>query len=260
MNTSQTPRCESAKNLTSDAILTVRPAQVARTLVCVIGALAVLGIASKMFQLNVDVDSFRGLREIAIRFDFDAENTVPAWYSSAALLFSSAMLALIALATRQNGGRYFWHWVVLAATFLLMSLDESASMHEILIVPLRRRLGTGGMLYFAWVIPAFFVVGIFALSYLGFLWHLPRRSAMLFIAAGAMFVGGALGLELVGGALVESQGFDSIGYLCVMTMEETLEMLGIALFIYALLDYLGQRFQRLQAGFAFPGRHSQSRA
>lgn len=233
----------------STPVLQIRPSKVALLLGVVILVLATLSTVSKLALQGVDADSWRGLREIALRFDLDGETTVPAWFSSALLFASASLLGLIAWMTRRCGGRFFWYWTVLAATFLYLSLDESACLHEILIVPIRRRLGTTGILYFAWVIPGFFIVLLFGLSYLRFLWQLPRRSRNLFIAAGCTFVGGALGLEFVGGALAEAFGFDALAYVAVMTMEETLEMTGLAIFICALLDYLGERFPMFQAQF-----------
>ena len=55
-----------------------------------------------------------------------------------------------------------------------------------------------------------------------------------------LFVTGALGLELVGGALVERFGFDDIRYFAVATLEELLEMIGIAVFLFALMDYMAR--------------------
>jgi hypothetical protein len=45
-------------------------------------------------------------------------------------------------------------------------------------------------------------------------------------------------MELVGGACAEAYGFDSLRYLAAMTVEESLEMFGAALFLYALLKRL----------------------
>ena len=46
-------------------------------------------------------------------------------------------------------------------------------------------------------------------------------------------------MELVGGLVVESRGFDAPLYVLVMTIEESLEMIGIMTLIYTLLKYLG---------------------
>lgn len=214
------------------------PERVAGALLMAVFLLAVAGFAARLVDLSLPVDSYRGVREIAMRFDLDRENNIPAWYSSTALLGAAFLLGLIGLMERNRCSRFSIHWIVLAFVFLYLSIDEATYLHEILIVPLRNRLGTSGIFYFAWVIPAFFVVTAFALAYISFLIHLERRTRVLIIVAGAIFVGGALGVELAGGAMADQFGLRSVSYTIVMMIEELLEMLGIVLFIYALLSYL----------------------
>jgi hypothetical protein len=214
--------------------LRISPACVAAALTAIVAALVVLNAVAQWMELSTS----GGLREIALRFDLDRENTVPAWYASTTLFSAAVLLALITLVKKRRDGCYLWHWALLALVFVCMAIDESTSSHEILIVPLRRFFHAGGVFYFAWVIPAFFAVAIFALGYVKFLAHLVPRTRYLFLIAGAVYVGGALGVELIGGALAESHGFASLRYIAVMTLEEVMEMMGVVIFIYALLDYL----------------------
>ena len=231
-------------------LLVLAPERIAAVLLAAILAFAALSTIGRVGMLYVDGTEHGGLQEIAYRFDLDRESNITTWFSSTVLLSCGVALAVIAVFTRNARRPFAFHWALLAATFVFLSLDESAYLHEILIVPLRRRLGVGGVLYFAWVIPAFAAVAAFGLSYLRFLWHLDRRSFRLFLAAGALFVGGALGLELVGGALAEAYGLQALSYTAVMTCEEVLEMLGSGLFLYALLDYVRRHFGSWQVRLA----------
>jgi hypothetical protein len=94
-------------------------------------------------------------------------------------------------------------------------------------------------------------------AYLRFLAHLPRSTRRLFLFAGAVFVLGALGIEMLSaqvssssGAIANFFGMDlglsqhsanalpkiMIGLqTCV---EEMFEMLGLTAFVYALLAYI----------------------
>lgn len=63
---------------------------------------------------------------------------------------------------------------------------------------MRTLLGTGGVFYFAWVIPGAAFVCLFALAYLGFLLAMPRPIAMTMVLAGIIYVSGAIGAEMVG--------------------------------------------------------------
>ena len=60
------------------------------------------------------------------------------------------------------------------------------------------------------------------------------------IAAGAIFVGGAIGVEMLGGHWFVTQGRDNVTYVALQTLEETMEMMGIVVFIYALAEYLDE--------------------
>ncbi|CAA9440573.1 MAG: hypothetical protein AVDCRST_MAG51-3242, partial [uncultured Ramlibacter sp.] len=119
---------------------------------------------------------------------------------------------------------------------------EAASLHEVLIEPLRDAFNLGGFLWFGWVIVGAVFVLVFSMSYLRFLAHLPARSRWLFLLSGAMYVTGALVLEMVGAwvYLAGEPTQELLAYMVVMTLEESLEMTGILLFNLALTDYLGR--------------------
>lgn len=192
-----------------------------------------------------------GVVEVAYRFDLDRENTLGAWYSSLTLFFSAVLLGIIARDKFAQRDKFAFHWAMLALIFVSMSLDESAAIHEISMVPLRRFWGLSGFFYFAWIVPGAVALVVLALAYIRFLWHLDQTTQKLFMLAAATFVGGALLLESLGGMLAESEGFHSLAYILVSTLEESCEMLGILIFIYALVKYLGQTLGTLSLDFRF---------
>ena len=165
------------------------------------------------------------------------EGSVPTWFSSALLLLC-ALLAFGQPATnREHAVRYAGRWKVLALWFLLMSLDEVLSLHERTGEPLRAafKFNAGGPFYYAWVIPGAIVVLGFALAYYKFLLNLPPEQRRLFAIAGTLYVCGALIMEMVGGAYADSYGDRSIATLMLVSVEEYLEMWGIATLLYALM-------------------------
>jgi len=216
----------------------ISPRVVAAVLLLIVSGLALASTIARMAIIRVGPDRYRGLMEVAARFDLDHEINIPTWYASMALMACALLLAMITVARKQAGARYVIHWGLLALIFAYLSMDETAVLHEIMSVPFRRRLGTRGLLYFAWIIPAGVCVCAFALAYVRFLLHLPRKTARWFVLAGALYVGGALGVESIGGACADWYGFYSMRYLVAMTAEEVLEMLGIVVFLYALLEYM----------------------
>jgi hypothetical protein len=181
------------------------------------------------------------------RLDLDRENNIPTWFSSALLATASVLLFFIARAKAELREPHVRYWLGLALVFLYLSVDETASLHEAAVGPIQRALNATGALYAAWVIPAMVLVPLFAAMYLRFLWTLPRRTAMLFVLAGGLYVGGALGLEMVGWhhryplhALdpTDWEASKTMTYAVINHAEELMEMTGTIIFVYALLSFI----------------------
>ena len=216
-------------------VLRTTPRQAWWLLLSIIGTLTLAGIAARATILATQDP---GTVEVARRFDLDAEHNIPTWFASTALLAAAMLLGVVARGRWRAGAADRRHWAGLAILFTLLSLDEAVQMHEMLRHPMHEWFDLRGIFLFAWVIPVFFAVVGFAAVYLRFWLRLPSRTRALFFVSGVLYVGGALGLELAGGALAESHGFESLRYSAVMIVEEVMEMVGVALFLYALLDHV----------------------
>jgi hypothetical protein len=125
---------------------------------------------------------------------------------------------------------------VLAGLFFYLSLDEAIEIHE----HLGGFFGTGGVLYFDWVIPAGAAVLVLGAVYLPFLRRLPARTRARFLLAGALYVGGALLVELPLGWWTERAGDDNPVYAAIDLVEETLELAGASVFVLALRQHLSR--------------------
>jgi hypothetical protein len=166
--------------------------------------------------------------------DVGTEGSVAAWLSSSALLGCAG--AIIGIARRDRPDRRRG-WRALAAVFVLLSVDEAASIHEKAIDPLQESLGTSGPLLYAWVIPGAVVVVVAGLGFVPFLRSLDRWASAAFIGSACLYVGGALGFEVLSGALAPAPGQVDLVYSAVATAEELLEMVGITTFLAALARY-----------------------
>lgn len=173
-------------------------------------------------------------------FDLNRERSIPTWFSSVLLLSGAILAAAVAAHVRESGLPYFAHWTALSLGFAILSSEEIAGLHEMLALPIRLALGTSGLLYYAWIIPFTGIVLLVFLAYLKFLAHLPRRLAVQIILAGALYVGGSIGFEAVGGMLHEIGGIETPLYMLTVLMEEGMEMFGAALFSYAMLEHLAR--------------------
>ncbi|MDF5735920.1 MULTISPECIES: hypothetical protein [unclassified Nostoc] len=178
-------------------------------------------------------------------FSLDGEFNIPAWYSVFSLLFCSGLLKVITVIKTED--RYFSYWKTLSRIFFYLSLDEAFSFHEILIIPsVRESLHLNPIFFQTWVIPGAVLVGVFAFKYFKFLLHLPLKTRYLFLIAAVVYVGGGLGMEMVGGLLRVDFGRRTLITLIGIIVEEFMEMVGIVIFIYALLAYLSRLKESIQ--------------
>ena len=220
-------------------VISLSPIRIAKTLAIVASCFTFVSI---VLQYARYVFNYR--QEWTNLFNLDKELNYPTWYQSFTLLFCAILLAIIAAAKKVDSDRYFGHWKALSFIFLFLALDETISIHEILIIPdLRSVLHLGGIFYYIWVIPGAIFVLIFAKSYLNFLTNLPRKSRCLFFLSGLIYVGGALGMEMIGGYYADLYGQRNLGYALITNAEEFLEMMGIVIFSYALMSYMNLYMQ-----------------
>jgi hypothetical protein len=159
-------------------------------------------------------------------FSLSFEGNVPTWYATV-LLFTCALL-LLGRASRAERSR--GRWAVLGAAVAYVSLDEAVGLHERLndVVP------RSGVFYYSWILPAAAIVIVLFLAYLPFLRELPADLRRRLLVAGAVYVTGALLLELPLGWVAERSGEESLAYALVDFTEETLELLGATLLLDAL--------------------------
>ncbi|MDJ0976479.1 MAG: hypothetical protein QNJ98_18615 [Planctomycetota bacterium] len=187
-------------------------------------------------------------------FYMDEENNVPTFFATLLLLMAAGALLATGAVRRGNGERDARKWTVLGVVFLVLAVDEAASLHEMTIEPMRALLGQpDGLLRFAWVVPGALFVAVMAITYVPFLRALPRATARGFVLAGVLFVGGAIGLELVEGIMMANDGGPSLGLSMAVNVEETLEMLGVVLLIHTVLCYLAEQGQGVAMVFARGG-------
>ncbi|TFG60302.1 MAG: hypothetical protein E4H32_08830 [Nitrospirales bacterium] len=86
-----------------------------------------------------------------------------------------------------------------------------------------------------WAIPGAILAASVGLMLTPFLFGLHRKTAVLFGFSGVIYFGGAVGMELLASTL----NSNSLRYTMMTLWEEGLEMLGVVLFLYALLAYMG---------------------
>lgn len=186
--------------------------------------------------LSEGVDSF--VIQLLDLFSVNVEESIPTWFATLLLFLGAVFLVSVWGVKRRKGDAWRYYWLGLALLFLYLSVDEGAGIHEISADPLQTFFQTGGYLAFGWQILYLPLTLIFAICYIPFLSHLPRRSAMLFVLSGGIYVGGAVFIEGISANRWYLDGGVSFAYLSIATLEEWMEMMGATLFIYTLSDYI----------------------
>jgi hypothetical protein len=169
------------------------------------------------------------VEQLLVLLSLSYEQNIPTWYATCLLFSCSIALGFVASRT----GDMCRHWWGLCAVFAYLSLDEMAELHE----RLGGLFGTGGILYFDWVIPAAVVVAIFGAIYLPFLRRLSPLTRRRFVIAGIIYVTGALALELPLGYWTERAGDDNLVYAMIDFCEESLELIGAGLFLLSVVHH-----------------------
>lgn len=217
---------------------------VAKSLSMLVAGLAALSLAG---QFSGHVLGHGRLLGFVHLFNLDAETNLPTYVSVLLFVWAALLTGLITRHAWTNQAPYRWHWLGLAVALVYMSFDDFAMLHESLVEPIQSYFG---LTYFTWVIPGMVVVALFAGAYVPFLWSLDARWKWLFATSGAMFVGGAIGGELIQGwYLATHNGSTTLTYELIATVEETLELMSLVLLIYTLLEILRVRGINLHVSF-----------
>ena len=214
----------------------VCPAVVRRWIVAAIMLLTAAGVVSALRAqaLGASDDSW-------YRFLFvDFEGNLPTWFSAVLLLVAGVAAAVVAMAERSRGHEAWWHWALMALGFAALSADEAASLHELLVTPLRTLVGGTPWLRYPLVIPGTAVVGAAVVVFGRFVRRLPAETQRAIVVGGGVFLFGALGLETIGGWFDPVLHGDSVRYVLLATAEEACEMTGVTIVLVGLLRYIEQ--------------------
>ncbi len=220
----------------------VAPATILRFGVPVIFAIVVAGALANaaMFQWIQDPEA--GLFKLLKRFDLTTEPSLPSWFSSIVIVGCSVLLGVIAVGKFKVRDRFRFHWFGLSVLFLLLGLDEGIMIHEMLVSPTKAMLNTSGIFSIAWIIPGSLFVLVVGFVFLNFVLNLPPYFRKRIIAAGVIFLTGAILMEMPGGVLYEKYGFETWHYITSYAIEEFLEMFAMLWFATILMRYLDEGF------------------
>jgi hypothetical protein len=212
--------------------ITISPKAVFKYLTIIV---IILTLASIPIQIGKYIFDYRAAW--TRMFNLDREMNLPTWYSALMLAFSALLFRIISINKNNEKERYFRHWNFLSILFLFLAFDELFQIHEIFIIKDISRM-LPGFFYSVWVIPYGIALIIFAQKYWRFTRDLPHKTRFNFIIAAILYIGGALGMEIVGSYWTDLEGQQNLVYALMATLEEVMEMMGVIVLIYGLLNYI----------------------
>lgn len=169
-------------------------------------------------------------------FDLDSEMNIPTIFSF--LLLCSFLLFLAGFIKNKIDRSSKAYWIFLGIVLFYIAIDEMIQIHEPLGLPFKIPPCLSGVLCFSWVVyGVIFVLVVFMLIF-KWLMRLPKNTRNRFIAAGALYVLGALVFEIIGGYYSSLPSSNMFVFKMITLIEEIMEMTGLIIFIRALLLYI----------------------
>jgi hypothetical protein len=209
---------------------------IAHTLATVIALLLAASLLGQLSRYEFGHDYVYGMVQL---FNVDGERNVPTFFTVMLAFCAVLLLTMIGLAEKRREKNDSRYWFALAAGFAFLGYDEAFQVHEQLILPMRKLMGNAsqGFFYYGWVVPGIAGVCALALLFSKFLLRLPAATRNWMIFSGCLYVGGAVLMEMFDGKYAASYGQDLM-YSVLVTVEEGLEMSGLAAFAYTLLGHI----------------------
>ena len=175
-------------------------------------------------------------------FFLDGEGNVPAIFSTWLFLLNAVIFLIVWKAACLSGDSHKI-WLFLSSVFVFLAFDESISIHERLINPLRQALGATGIFYYAWIIPYGVGVVLLAIVAIPVFWRMQKRIRFWFGLSAATYLVATIGLEMISGKyLVMMNEQKDIVWIFMITLEESLEMVGLIILVYAQLLLLRDKY------------------
>ena len=217
--------------------------------VIIVSATIGLGVLAYIFIYLTGHDHVFGFLRL---FDVGSEQSIPTYISELNLLLSAVLLFLIYRYEKVHRIKNAKYWLFIAVVFLILSIDESAEIHEkfgnlneFLIQQQYIPRFIDGQ---PWLLFGIIFVVVFVAVVAPFLWNLPSDTRFYFIVSGCVFVTGALGIEYLGSQMLESGLVESrkdLLYLVRGIFEDGFEMYGVVIFNCALYREILRRNFRL---------------
>lgn len=231
--------------------LLIPPRSTVFKLASIAAGFVIVGVLTAYLRIAHDLE----LAQLVWLFDLAGDRAFPTWYASLMLLAAS-LLAFVAAGDCAGHMRLRDRrcWIFLGAVLMFLSADEVGGFHEWTgdhAPEITRHMDGAfwGLFFYGWIVFGLFAAILVALLFAPFILRQPARLRGLLILSGAVFVGGALGVEMISSYLAYNHPAQELLWMLVTALEESLEFAGVLIFIYALLDDAQRRGLRVTPDF-----------
>ena len=173
--------------------VSITPEKITRFFFLVTLSLLIATLFLIVFKYNRGSDTlmFKILNKL---FNLDREGNIPTFFSSLLLLTASLLLLFIYKVSTHQAN----YWLFLSLLFLFLSIDESVQIHEIFNrLKLETEIFKDFKLMYVWIFPYLTLIVLLFFFLKRFIFSLPPQTRILMILSGVIFVGSAIGVEIV---------------------------------------------------------------
>jgi len=222
----------------------------ARRTAWALGAMIAALVTASTVGVLAHANGWPGAEGLHRLFYVDSEGNLPTWCSAMELLACGVVSATLAAAGYARDDGRWRYWALLAVVFTLLSTDEASALHELIQGPLRAVLHHTSWLQYPLIIPGIVAGTLLTLGFRRFVATLGSTRRWL-VGGALIFAGGAFGVETLGGWYAPEIHGENVIYILLATLEETCEMVGVAVVLVGLLKHAAREACTLR--LALPG-------
>lgn len=216
------------------------PEQAGKVAALVLGS-AIVGLITTHLVLITLVERLgrAQFEDTAVAWGLGHEYNAPSAFAAGVIVVASLLCAVAARRAQMRSDPLQRGWTILAVVLAFLAVDEAVQIHERLGERLDDRLELGGPLSFPWIVPYLVATAAVFVALLPFLRRIDPGLRRSFLIAGAIYVGGAAGVEAISGIWWDAQG-DRADYVfhLISTVEEAMELTGMAVFVVVMINFL----------------------
>ena len=223
-----------------------------KTIVKSLSVLAGLLVVLHIISLVADHEFGNRITSVMVeKFSMENEGNFPTYFSAFILFFAAVLFGIISKGLRLSKKPEWQYWSGLSLIFVFLSLDEAIQIHEKLDTDLIwSSFETYDLLAWPWVILYGALAMLIMIVYFKFWWDMPIKYRISFAVAALLYVGSALGFEMLEAREYTTNGGETLRYVVLTTIEECCEIIAIIYLISTNFKYITDYLPDLHISFA----------